>query len=131
MIVDEKYSSSHKAEHMNSKKHLTYLGTYNEEDYKQSKRCEQLKHKYEQQEDKLDEGKQKEYKKIWYENRKEELSNQAKEKITCECGDVVCRGAYTRHLKSKRHQAYEQQNNNILIHNIENVSSSQEECEEK
>ena len=106
------YTLSHKAEHMNSKKHLTYLGTYNEEEYKQSKRYKQIKHIYEKQKDKLDEEKTKEYKKQWYEEHKEETSQKAKEKITCECGDVVCRGAYTRHLTSKRHQAYEQQNNN-------------------
>ena len=104
-----KYTLSHKAEHMNSKKHLTHLGAYNEEDYKQSKRCEQLEHKYEQQKDKLDEEKQKEYKKTWYENRKEELSNQARERITCECGMEICRGALKRHEKSQKHQQYLQQ----------------------
>ena len=125
------YTLSHKAEHMNSKKHLTYLGTYNEEEYKKSKRYTQIKHIYAKQKDKLDEEKTKEYKKQWYEEHKEETSQKAKEKNTCECGDVVCRGAYTRHLKSQKHQAYLQQNNNNLINNIDNVSSSQEECKEE
>ena len=91
------YTLSHKAEHMSSKKHLTYLGTYNEEEYKKSKRYTQIKHIYAKQKDKLDEEKTKEYKKQWYEEHKEETSQKAKEKTTCECGDVVCRGAYTRH----------------------------------
>ena len=44
-----KYTAGHKHEHMNSKRHLKYLGTFNEEEYKNSKRCEQLKQRYEKQ----------------------------------------------------------------------------------
>ena len=51
--------------------------------------------------------------------------------VECECGRKYTLSHKAEHFKSKRHQAYEQQNNNILINNIENVSSSQEECEEK
>ena len=56
----------------------------------------------------------KEYKAKWYENNKEEMSRKSKERMTCECGDEICRGAYTRHCKTKRHQNY-------LNSNIENV----------
>ena len=42
-----KYTLCHKADHMNSKKHLKYLGTFDEDEYKQSKRAEQLITRYE------------------------------------------------------------------------------------
>ena len=51
------YTLSHKAEHMRTKKHLKYLGTYNEEEYKQSGRAEKLKEHYERTKDKIDEEK--------------------------------------------------------------------------
>ena len=56
----------------------------------------------------------KEYKTKWYENNKEDMSRKSKERMTCECGVEVCRGAFTRHCKTKRHQNY-------LNNNIENV----------
>lgn len=37
------YTVGHKSEHMNSKKHLTLMGIFDEEEYKQSKRYEQMK----------------------------------------------------------------------------------------
>ena len=68
-----KYIQGHKHEHMNSKRHLKYLGTFNEEDYKNSKRCEQLKQRYEKAKPNIDEEKMKEYKKKWYEKKKSQL----------------------------------------------------------
>ena len=62
----------------------------------------------------------KEYKQKWYENKRDELSKKSKERIICECGVEVCQGAYTRHLKSKTHINY-------LNNNIDNVQVSQEE----
>ena len=99
-----KYTEGHKYEHWKSKKHLKYLGTFNEEDYKNSKRAEQLKERYEKAKPNIDEEKMKEYKKQHYERNKSELSEKAKEIIKCDCGNEICRGAYTRHLKSKHHQ---------------------------
>lgn len=64
------YTLSHKAEDMKSKKHLKHLGTYNEEEYKQSDRAEKLKERYEQVKDNIDEEKMKEYKQKWYETIK-------------------------------------------------------------
>ena len=71
-----KYTQGHKHEHMNSKRHLKYLGTFNEEDYKNSKRYEQLKQRYEKAKPNIDEEKMKAYKKKWYEKKKK---NQLKE----------------------------------------------------
>ena len=117
------YTLSQKAEHMQSKKHLKYLGTFDEEEYKNSKRAEQIKSLYEKQKGNLDEEKMKEYKKNHYEKNKEELSKQSKQRILCECGMEVCQGAYTRHLKSKHHQNY-------LNNNIKNYDEiPQEECQ--
>ena len=69
-----KYTQGHKHEHMSSKKHLKYLGTFNEEEYKNSKRCEQLKQRYEKAKPNIDEAKMKEYKKKWYEKKKNQLN---------------------------------------------------------
>jgi len=41
--------------------------------------------------------------KIYYEDNKEILSQKAKEKITCECGCIVCRVVIARHKKTKKH----------------------------
>ena len=109
------YCLGDKAKHMKSKKHLKALGLFNEEEYKQSKQCQQLKKQYEKYKDKIDEYKAKEQKKNWYENKKEEIRKDAKQRIICECGKEVCKGAYTRHCKSTFHQNY-------LNNNIENVS---------
>ena len=67
-----KYTEGHKHEHMNSKRHLKYLGTFNEEEYKNSKRCEELKNRYEKNKDNIDKEKMKEYNKSWYENKKKQ-----------------------------------------------------------
>ena len=70
-----KYTLSHKAEHMKSKKHLKYVGEFNEEEYKNSERAEQLKNRYEQNKDKIDKDKMKEYKHNWYLNKKNKNLN--------------------------------------------------------
>ena len=115
------YRRSDKSQHIQSKKHLKALGLFNEEEYKQSKQCEQNKKQYEKYKDKIDEDKAKEQKKNWYEKNKGAMCEKSKERITCECGVEVCKGAYTRHCKSKFHQNY-------LNNNIEsNVPSIQEE----
>ena len=52
----------------------------------------------------------KQIKKDYYERNKEHLkqksSERAKEKIICECGEFICKGSISRHIKRKRHQAY-------------------------
>ena len=104
---------------MNSKKHLKFLGTYNEEEYKQSKRYQQIKNMYQNSKDRLDEEKMKEYKKKSYETHKDEYSEKSKERLTYECGADICRGAYNQHCKSKTHQKF-------LNSNIDNVSTQEE-----
>ena len=39
-----------------------------------------------------------------YIDNKEKINNHAKEKITCECGTIVCRRHISTHKKSKKHQ---------------------------
>ena len=107
------YTLSHKAEHMSSKKHLKAMGTYNEEEYKQSKRCEKLKTQYDKYKDTIDEEQMKEHKKKSYEKHKDEYSKNSKERVICECGADICKGAYLRHCKSKNHQNF--LNNNIDV----------------
>ena len=99
---------------MNNKKHLKYLGIFNEEEYKQSKRCEKLKNQYDKYKDTLDEEKMKEHNKKSYEKHRDEYSKKSKERVICECGAEICQGAYLRHCKSKTHQ-------NFLNNNIANV----------
>ena len=115
------YRRSDKSQHIQSKKHLKALGLFNEEEYKQSKRCNKLQNQYEKQKDKIDKKEMKKYKQNYYQYKKDEIRQEAKQRILCDCGKEVCKGAYTRHLKSTFHQDYL---NNI---NIENVSSTQEE----
>ena len=55
----------------------------------------------------IDEDKMKEYKQKWYDKKKETLRADAKERVMCQCGIEICKGAYTRHLKSIHHQNYE------------------------
>ena len=59
----------------------------------------------------------KQIKKDYYERNKDHLkqksSERAKEKITCECGEVICKGSISIHIKRQKHQAYlNQQNEN-------------------
>ena len=63
-------------------------------------------------------GRRKELNQTLYENKQEELKQKAREyskqRIICECGMEVCRGALKKHLQRKHHQNY-------LNNNIENV----------
>ena len=52
-------------------------------------------------------------KKQYYENNKDTYSKLSKERVICQCGADVCRGALKRHQKSKRHR--------IEIHELHNV----------
>ena len=45
-----------------------------------------------------------EYGKKYYQDNREWFRERRKEKITCECGAIICRGAKSLHLKCKRHQ---------------------------
>ena len=119
------YTLSHKAEHMKSKKHLKAMGTYNEEEYKQSERCEKLKTQYDKYKDTIDEEQMKEHKKKSYEKHKDEYSKNSKERMICECGADICKGAYLRHCKSKFHQNF------ILNNNIDNVRLQEEEQQQE
>ncbi len=47
------------------------------------------------------------YKKNWYEDNKERLSDKNKEKIICECGIEYTKSNKSRHFKSKRHIEFE------------------------
>ena len=115
------YCLGDKSQHLQSKKHLKALGLFNEEEYKQSKQYQKMKTQYEKSEDKSDKEEMKEYKQNYYQNKKDEISQEAKQRILCDCGVEVCKGAYTRHLKSKLHKDY-------LNNNIANVSGIQEEA---
>ena len=44
------------------------------------------------------------YKKEWYLNRKDTHNLKAKERITCECGANICRGALQRHIQTEKHK---------------------------
>ncbi len=139
------YTVGHKAEHMSSKKHLKLLGIYAEEEYKQSKRYEQMKKSYDKNKGNIDQEKAKEYKKKHYENNKEKTSERSKQnyqankeaineknkkyreehkeeiqaknnkKCQCECGVSYTHSNKSRHMKSKHHQFF------ILNNNIDNV----------
>jgi predicted GIY-YIG superfamily endonuclease len=42
-------------------------------------------------------------KKEYYENHGDRIRAQKKEKITCECGDTICRSSIARHRRTQRH----------------------------
>ena len=44
--------------------------------------------------------------KEYREKNKEQVSQQKKQKITCECGSVITRQMRTRHAKSIKHKNY-------------------------
>ena len=46
-----------------------------------------------------------------YEQQKEQLSAKGKIKITCECGDIICKSTLHKHLKTKRHTTNLNQHN--------------------
>lgn len=41
--------------------------------------------------------------KEYYQNNKEKIKENNKEKITCECGSIICKGVLSKHKKSKKH----------------------------
>jgi len=47
-----------------------------------------------------------EYKKEYYERNKEQINEQKKEKVVCECGSIISRGALLTHKKRKKHLNY-------------------------
>jgi hypothetical protein len=48
----------------------------------------------------------KEINKEWYENNKEKISERRKEKVTCQCGFIVCKKNLKRHQKSQKHKNF-------------------------
>ena len=48
---------------------------------------------------------EKEHSKEWYQNNKE----RRRQKITCECGSIVCRGDLLKHKRTKKHQKFLEQ----------------------
>ena len=58
-----------------------------------------------------------EYYKQYYQERKEEILEKCKQKITCECGSIVRKTAIVRHTRSTKHIQYlqSQENNSIEI----------------
>ena len=58
---------------------------------------------YNKQYNKINKEKILEQKKQYYEMNKAKILEKQKEKITCECGAVVCKYNLTRHKKSKKH----------------------------
>lgn len=46
-----------------------------------------------------------------YHENKEEIKKYVREKITCECGSVICRDSMTKHRKSIKHQEWLKNNN--------------------
>jgi isocitrate dehydrogenase kinase/phosphatase len=54
----------------------------------------------------------KDYREKYYQAHKEELKKRAGEKIQCECGKKVCRSIIAKHRKTKKHLAWEKQQQN-------------------
>jgi hypothetical protein len=50
--------------------------------------------------------------KDWYETNKEIRLQKQKEKITCECGSIICKGDKSKHIKTKKHLAFVASNTN-------------------
>ena len=46
-----------------------------------------------------------------YHENKEEIKKYVREKITCECGSVICRDSMSKHRKSNKHQEWLKNNN--------------------
>jgi hypothetical protein len=44
--------------------------------------------------------------KEYYEANKDKILERMKQKITCECGSVICKGDKSKHLKTKKHLAH-------------------------
>jgi group I intron endonuclease len=57
-----------------------------------------------------------EHKKEFYEANKEKIQEHKKEKITCECGCIVCRVVLSRHKRSIKHQEFLKTISTPIIH---------------
>ena len=80
----------------------------NEEHRKEYHRQYQQDHKealrsYGKQYRKDNQDEMKEYRKKYYEDSKEAILAKGKVKMTCECGDIICKSALNKHLKTKKH----------------------------
>ena len=75
------------------------------------------------------EDKYKEYTRQRWEKEKERLTKIRSAKITCDCGIVISKSSISKHIQSKKHQAYIQQKENNLNNNIENVFQQEAEPE--
>jgi len=87
------------------------LSHQTEEEYEQYKR--QYNAKYREAHPEYNREYNREYGAKYYEANREALKKYGREKIQCECGATICRGAKSSHLKSKRHTdrlAAQQQN---------------------
>jgi hypothetical protein len=63
------------------------------------------------------EQEKKDYRKQHYINTKETL----KEKITCECGSIICKCDISKHLKTKKHLAFVASNTNQEYNSCDNA----------
>jgi len=88
LFVDEKqqYQQQYRQEH---KEKATQ--------YYQENKEEALQYRKQQYQEHKDEIKQ------HYQEHKDEILEKHLQKITCECGKVICKGALTRHKKTKKH----------------------------
>lgn len=99
--------------------------------YEKSDKCQQYRKKY--KEDNKEQSKEyyiQYYKNIgqkqkqdYYIINKEKIQQYKSEKITCECGSIIQRGGKALHSKSKKHQAYlnNQSQINISINSINEI----------
>ena len=84
-------------------KNKDHISEYKKRHYEQNK--EKINQYYKQwREDNIDHKKQMD--KQYYQQNKEKLNQQAKEKKECECGSIVRKGHYQRHLTTQKHQKY-------------------------
>lgn len=64
----------------------------------------------------------------WWRQNKERLSIIRNSKFTCDCGMIISKSSTSKHIKSKKHQAYMQQKENKNVNNnIDNVFQQEEE----
>lgn len=98
----------------------SYIPTRTDKEYYEDNKeilAEKHKKYYENNKEKINEN-QKEYQKEFYENNKDKIkeyqkeyaennkikiNEKRKEKITCECGCLICKGDLARHKQSKKH----------------------------
>jgi hypothetical protein len=81
------YSVQHKARHLKTARHTSFLNTTPEERENERKQKSNDKSK------------------LYYKRHKEDISEKRKECITCVCGSSIQKLELSRHLKSKKHQS--------------------------